>query len=256
MRAYWFDIKNFGDSLNPYLIGKISGHKVIHYPFLSTQFGSKEYHLVCGSIFFASSPRAIIWGAGLISEKQWIRKAKKILAVRGPLTRKKILEHGYDCPEIYGDPALLLPVYYKVPFRKNKYEIGIIPHYVDFKKVKRKLRDEKVNVINICDSVENVIYEIVSCERTISSSLHGLIVSHAYRVPSLWAEFSNRVIGKGFKFKDYLLSVNLDIYDPLDLKYTIPNRYELLKYFENKRFDIKIDLELLLSVCPFREEKN
>jgi pyruvyltransferase len=142
-----------------------------------------------------------------------------------------------------GDPALLLPIYYKVPFRKNKYEIGIIPHYVDFKKVKRKLKDGEVNVINICDSVENVIYEIVSCERTISSSLHGLIVSHAYRVPSLWAEFSNRIIGKGFKFKDYLLSVNLDIYDPLDLKYTIPNRYELLRYFENKRFDIKIDLE-------------
>ncbi len=35
MRAYWFDIKNFGDSLNPYLIEKISGHKVIHYPGMS-----------------------------------------------------------------------------------------------------------------------------------------------------------------------------------------------------------------------------
>jgi hypothetical protein len=57
--------------------------------------------------------------------------------------------------------------------------------------------------------LEKVIDKIVSCTFTISSSLHGIVVSHAYNINSLWVRFAD-TLGKGpvdlkgdFKFRDY-----------------------------------------------------
>ena len=58
------------------------------------------------------------------------KKPKKILSVRGPLTRKRLLELDYECPETYGDSGMILPYFY-YPEIKKKYKLGIIPHYID-----------------------------------------------------------------------------------------------------------------------------
>ncbi len=251
MKVYWYKSKNFGDALNPYLIEKITGKKPKHSSHIATYFGLQENYAVIGSIFSALGPRTTVWGSGVIGLNRKIRKPKKILAVRGPLSRQALLQKGIDCPAIYGDPALLLPKYYK-PKSKKRYELGIIPHYVDYNKVKKEIKDQRIKIINIKQATEKVIEDIFSCKKTISSSLHGLIVSHAYQIPSIWVEFSDNVIGNGFKFRDYLQSVKLDEYKPENFRNKIPNFEKLTKLFENKKFKINIDLKPLEKVCPFK----
>jgi hypothetical protein len=43
---------------------------------------------------------------------------------------------------------------------------------------------------------------------TYSSSLHGVIVSHAFGVPSIWMASSKPLHGDGVKFDDYFASCN------------------------------------------------
>lgn len=89
-----------------------------------------------GSIFdskYLDNAKTYVWGSGSINGGRIKADLNiKIKAVRGPLTRKTAILSGYECPEIYGDPALLLPYAYK-PNINNKYKVGIIPHYCDVK---------------------------------------------------------------------------------------------------------------------------
>ena len=141
-----------------------------------------------------SNKKSIIWGSGLLYPEQRIKAPPlKVYAVRGPLTREYLVSYGVNCPEIYGDPALLFPLFYK-PIVEKRYKYGIIPHFRDKQSVllQQYRQDENVLIID----VENVkpwhkfIDDIASCDFIISSSLHGIIISDAYKVPNIWVEFS------------------------------------------------------------------
>ena len=145
IRAYWWSgegNRNFGDVLTPYLIEKISGKKAI----LCSKHCFKPYFMVTGSILKSANRNSIVWGSGIIRRNEMVTKPKKIFAVRGPITRKRLLELGYDCPEVYGDPALLLPLFYK-PKATKKYSLGVIPNHIDYKLAKSKLSDKKILLI-------------------------------------------------------------------------------------------------------------
>ena len=95
VHARWYSGRNFGDALNRWLIQRISGatpcniasgrlvsfvHKISH----------KPDFVVVGSILHLCGPHSIVWGPGFISERSTVNHApRRILAVRGPLTRKK-----------------------------------------------------------------------------------------------------------------------------------------------------------------------
>ncbi len=213
IRIHWCNIQNFGDMLNPYLIRKILGKKAVYVD----KHYFKKHYILCGSIMKRANKNSIVWGAGIMNKDDYFLKPKKVFAVRGPLTRKRFLELGYDCPKVCGDLGILLPNFYK-PNNIKKHKIGVIPHYTDYQRVCEMIDNKNILIINLRESVEKVISEINSCEKTLSSSLHGLIVSHVYKVPSLWLEFSDAIKGDGVKFEDYLLSVNIDFYNPVIVK--------------------------------------
>ncbi|PTX44092.1 polysaccharide pyruvyl transferase [Christiangramia gaetbulicola] len=218
---YWSEIKflskkkeNYGDLVSKYLIEKISGKNTewIHPKKQPWYRLNKVVYLGAGSIIHHATKHSIVWGSGIIDNKQEIQEAK-FLAVRGPQTMGFLHQKGYSCPEVYGDPALLLPKFY-FPDIEKSYKIGIIPHYHDYDLVNSWYKDsEEIIVIDLMTlDVEEVTRKIIACKQTISSSLHGIIVSHAYNIPSVWVRFSKKIFGNNIKYQDYMESVQLPFY--------------------------------------------
>lgn len=218
---------NFGDALNPAVLSAMSGSSIVHYDDASL-WRQRMNPVVYGvgsilerrkSGLQVRKGRVHIWGTGTRGEKSLSHlKGTRIHAVRGPLTRKRLLEHGIDCPECYGDPALLLPrllnadaVASDEMAADQKTGIVLVPHYVDRQACLLWLDEHcpnlQVTVLDVFDPLESIVSHIRQASFVLSSSLHGLIVSDAFRVPNARIKFSDDISGKDFKFDDYALSV-------------------------------------------------
>lgn len=274
---FWYRISegkgNFGDELGYYIVSKLSGLNVervlipsegLDYiirsldalykkklslsdvPQLVRQFFLSEYYATAGSILsMVKGKRVKIWGSGVIKTDAEV-DVKHVYAVRGEITKKRLGELGIDAPEIYGDPALLLPVLFRSDSKKDT-DLGLIPHYTHGQLFQRfftnptntkepspsdfapKKPGISANLIELLGSIEPTIRNITRCKATVSTSLHGLIVSHAYGIPSLWVKIAgNDLYGDDCKFYDYFSSVDITPYEPLTL------REEKLQSFHNK----------------------
>lgn len=216
---------NFGDGVNKtfweYIIqGNINNNRGnIHY-------------ITTGSIMCLVNNKSIIFGTGFISKDgdigggNWISKSNKkykipydIIAVRGPLTRKKLLDFNIKCPEKYGDPLILMPCIYDIRINIEDNIVGIIPHYIDknnnnYNLLITNLRNSGYIVkfidIQVGNNYKKIIDNINNCKYIISSSLHAIMMGIIYKKKTIFVEFSNKVIGDGFKFQDFFHSVNIN----------------------------------------------
>lgn len=109
---------------------------------------------------------------------------------------------GHKCPEIYGDPAILMPLIYH-PKTEVTHEYAIIPQYITEKKIREEYPNDIVISMNTND-YESVITKIVSCKKVITSSLHGIILAEAYGVPAVWYRGLKKEVD--FKYLDYYAS--------------------------------------------------
>lgn len=248
--------RNWGDDINYHLLKKLTQKNIIPYDqsSLANRLHKTCYMCIGSTITFNHINETIIWGAGVIDPtKKLKRTPSKVLAVRGPLSRKYLINQGIDCPEIYGDPALLLPKIY-TPQIKKKYKLGIVPHYDDFNDpvLEHLKKDKSILFIHLEGYNEwtDVLDQISSCEYIVSSSLHGLIVSEAYGIPNLWAEISGKLIGGHFKFHDFFLSIGVDRKKPfLITEHTTIT--ELLQT-QNEYIPGHIDTTKLIQAAPFK----
>ncbi|GAG95363.1 unnamed protein product, partial [marine sediment metagenome] len=65
----------------------------------------------------------------------------------------------------------------------------------------------------------------------------------------LWMKLSNKVLGEGYKFRDYFSSVGRRNDKPLILSNDMSIDFILNSFGEYK---IEIDLDKLLEACPFK----
>lgn len=184
---------NFGDILTP-IIFKHYGIKC-------------EYEIIknaeaisTGSIIRFARPNQLVLGSGAMWANDKIEPNAQYLFVRGPITGELVRNSGNECT-VYGDPALLLPRIFSRDVEPTQ-EVGFFAHYVD-------LDTKHPYVINPLGSPVKVLKKIWNCKRIISSSLHGIIASHAYGIPAAWVKL-NKLDGDDTKFHDYALSVGLD----------------------------------------------
>lgn len=45
------------------------------------------------------------------------------------MSNEKIIEAGFDGCSVFGDPAILLPMFVKPSPVRDKYPLGIVPHW-------------------------------------------------------------------------------------------------------------------------------
>ena len=238
---------NFGDLITPYFLNKYCNNK--EYAF---DFNVETSKIIsCGSIMRLCNDKSIVYGSGIRDIDQNIKKGV-IKIVRGPLTRKRLSEINCYCPPVYGDPGLLLSLYYN-PTIKKTHKLGIIPHHIHYKVVKEMYKDQNIKVINLVNkNIEPVIDEILSCEKIISSSLHGLIVSDSYNIPNKWVKFNNKINGDDTKYRDYFQSVKRkeEYIDCMNYKFIPDNTYDDIK-------DVNIKFDFLnLKKKMFFDEKG
>ncbi|MHA1288525.1 MAG: polysaccharide pyruvyl transferase family protein [Candidatus Thorarchaeota archaeon] len=274
---------NFGDEISPIIVQNLIGSD---YDLRYNDDNCDERLLAIGSLLHDAQPNDYIFGTGFGLEDNDKLSELNVCAVRGPLSREKLLEIGVDCPEVYGDAALLLPDYYEPNYLPNlEGKIGVVPHWTTYPHYEKLLANSKqFYFINPTNSWQQVIDEIYSCDKIVSQALHGLICADAYQTPNVWLEeniwacvcgklsvdsvlnpiepqppcscgWNYHSIGKNlpfhngnFKFLDYLASQNREVSPISHLREAIG-----ADYYEDGN---QIDLELLRNSFPFGQNTN
>jgi hypothetical protein len=261
LRFYWYPEKNVGDRLTPYFLSKCAPAEPPQQPFREEDIHRTERHLKpwaalrhilprrrktaryivsTGSLARLCGPHALVFGTGIRSSDQAVARAM-IRFVRGPLTRERYLAHGIECPAVCGDPGMLMPRIFR-PEVAPRYRLGIIPHCTEMKEVAAAApkKDDVLVLDTNTDDVEGFLTQLLSCQATVSSSLHGVIFSHAYRIPTRHVILSDKVFGDGTKFRDHYASVGLAVRsldlrgEPLDADHLLAAADELVTTFDDR----------------------
>ena len=173
---------NFGDAISEQIIERIVGHplRVTSDPFIS------EQKLVgIGSIINYAQDGDVIWGSGINfkyrNPSSYRFQQVDVRAVRGPLSREFLMKMGVACPEVYGDPTLLLPRLFP-EFQKSENpsrDYIVIPHFSD-----EHSYANDPHLVSVKESWDTVVKAILDSQFVISSALSGVIVAEAYGIPA------------------------------------------------------------------------
>lgn len=152
--------------------------------------------LAIGTILNALENSDIVWGSGARSyDSINQRENVNICAIRGPLTRRALLNAGIQLPvgfSRYFDPAILFPLIQSIlhpqcePYSDPQEQILVIPHYNEYNMMMNEFRKDHppgFKLIHPFLHPEVIAYEIMTSSRVLSSSLHGIILADAYSVP-------------------------------------------------------------------------
>ena len=245
-----YPLRNVGDTLGPVIVNWILKKKNI---IPGKRVSSTKHLMTVGSIASLGFFNSTIWGSGIVNEAaaSIIRRKRLLLnrrfdvrAVRGPLTRKALIGAGYKCPELYGDPAILLPMIY-LPNQQKKYSISVVFHY--------KTNPENVSINqDIFKSLHFIdpkttdykffVDEICSSNLVISSSLHGIIIAETYGIPAVFLNYN--MDSQLIKYRDWYESTGRELQYCNSLEEAVHFNTQELPDLENMR-------ERLINSFPY-----
>ena len=185
---WWAVEVNLGDAISPIIVDWVLNKKGIN----RNGIISKTTHLMAvGSLLGMRRFDATVWGSGVLSLGMVMRvnsqsryRKYDVRAVRGPLTQQVIKFAGYSCPDIFGDPAILMPDIYVSVCKEKRYKVSIVSHH-EF-----KIPQSMETLCNIIDiktkDYMGFIDSLNMSEKVVSSSLHGIILAEAYGIPAIF----------------------------------------------------------------------
>ena len=177
---------NLGDALSPIVFQWMLNQKNIN---INKAVKGTKHLMMIGSILGGSGFfDATVWGSGIksfdqistLGKRRFIQKMD-IRSVRGPLTKAALIGCGYNCPEVYGDPAVLMPLIYKPNIEKTN-DVGVILHFHQNMEIPSNLKNINIKT----KDYQSFVDELCSCKKIISSSLHGIILAEAYGIPAVF----------------------------------------------------------------------
>ena len=184
---------NFGDALSSLIVERILKKAPLRWT-----RGQKPRLLAVGSILHFARDGDIVWGSGVLRQR-YRHNFKKldIRAVRGPLTRD-LLIHTFQipCPEIYGDPALLLSLLFPELKPNPQREFIVIPNLNEIDAYK-----ELPNLVLPIEDCREVLGKILEAKRVYSGSLHGIIAAESFGIPAILLRLTEAQ--SLFKYQDY-----------------------------------------------------
>lgn len=249
------DIGNFGDDLNPWLWKKLLGN--------FSDYRDDVDFVGIGSILDSrilenTTNRKVIFGSGVRDFDFKIKKEDNvdIRFVRGPVTAR-LLDSNYITDSAYA--LRLLP-------QKNlskKFKLSYIPYFRNYHNFNWKLLETflGIHVINPCGTVEEVIEDIQSSEKILTTAMHGAILADLYRVPWMRVKFTKNgyesSLTSELKWNDWLGSIGLGDIPTHHFDYHLNSHMgridSLLKTFEfykkfRSNFFILSDEKIILTV--------
>lgn len=199
--------RNFGDHLAKVIVTKVLAD---HGHLIEEQVRQPRQLLSVGSVLHFAEDGAVVWGSGVNGKVMRAADHRyrrlDVRAVRGPKTRAFLMDKGIAVPEVYGDPALLLPHLFPGRFARDvQRAVAVVPNLHDL----QTLQQEGVaDLVSPLDGWNRCIEQILQAELVVSSSLHGIIIAEAYGVPARYVRFSE--VENPFKYDDYMQGTGRD----------------------------------------------
>jgi pyruvyltransferase len=195
--AFGRRVDNFGDLIGPRLV-----ERLIDGVTPDIEHDDSRRLVAVGSILQFGRDRDVVWGAG-INGKLWPgrldrRRRLDVRSVRGPLTRLLLEAEGNAVPEVYGDPALLLPELFpelRDAAIATPGGVAVVPNVNDF-----AAYAERPGVLSPTDDLWSVVRGILGSSLVVGSSLHAIVIAEAFGVPARLVRSENE---HPLKYVDY-----------------------------------------------------
>lgn len=252
LKANFVNASNFGDCVFPYMLNK---WKI---PYVWAHHHEEFKIISTGSIAgIGAKPNTRVWGSGIIEKNTKLEPRAIYDLVRGKYTEQNT--NYSDLP--WGDPAIALPHFYVPNSTAKQYDIGIIPHQIHFTKIANEIKEKNLEYKIIDPSTshglkfEKYIDEVVSCKKIISTTLHGLIVAHAYEIPAIPLHYDDSLVGDGIKFADYYSVWKHDSPESPMFYGKLEQAEKQNSYWKPDKNLINNVIETILNTCPLNDTK-
>lgn len=199
---YWLESVNLGDILSPVIVNHMLALKKTS---PSSKIDGIKHLYAVGSLLTAGIQDCTVWGSGVLNASLSYRlegRKLDIRAVRGPLTRAILIDYGFNVPDVYGDPAILLPEIYTPKNISKVAKYGVIMHKDDQKDIS-KFKDS-VEIDIKTSNFRMFIDQLHSVEIIVSSSLHGIIIAESYGIAAILLKPKVDIL----KYYDWYYSTN------------------------------------------------
>ncbi|WP_444665043.1 polysaccharide pyruvyl transferase family protein [Cellulomonas sp. CW35] len=200
-------LNNFGDLLGPIVVELVLESIA---PGTRLERAPERRVLSVGSVMHFARPRDVVWGTGINGKVSNAsvhgERELDVRAVRGPLSAAYLSARGIEVPDVYGDPAMLLPTLMPELWqwaRRRVTDVLVAPNLNDLGSEAAWPVDPEAGqrLLVPTDPVRSVLRTIAQSRFVVGSSLHAVILADALGIPARFVASANESV---FKYRDYL----------------------------------------------------